>query len=93
MPIETTATVVAEVPDDAELLAVPYASDLSPGVELHVPAPDLLAHYEAKGAAGEIVEVPVSRAGGVGRVLLYGVGDGSPKALRTAAAALTRKAK
>ncbi|MCF6467480.1 leucyl aminopeptidase [Nonomuraea sp. MG754425] len=84
---------VAEVPDDAELLAVPYASDLSPGVELHVPAPDLLAHYEAKGAAGEIVEVPVSRAGGVGRVLLYGVGDGSPKALRTAAAALTRKAK
>ncbi|MGW4802256.1 leucyl aminopeptidase family protein, partial [Nonomuraea sp. NPDC004297] len=31
--------------------------------------------------------------GGVGRVLLYGVGDGSPKALRTAAAALTRKAK
>ncbi|MFD0470303.1 leucyl aminopeptidase [Nonomuraea thailandensis] len=54
---------------------------------------DLLAHYEAKGAAGEIVEVPVARAGGVGRILLYGVGDGSPKALRTAAAGLTRKAR
>ncbi|GAA4926817.1 leucyl aminopeptidase [Nonomuraea thailandensis] len=93
MPIETTATVVADVPDDPELLAVPYASDLSPGVELSLPVSDLLAHYEAKGAAGEIVEVPVARAGGVGRILLYGVGDGSPKALRTAAAGLTRKAR
>ncbi|MEO3872666.1 leucyl aminopeptidase [Nonomuraea sp. B12E4] len=95
MPIETTATVVAEIPDDAELLAVPYAADLDPvhAVELHLPVPDLLAHYEAKGEAGEIVDVPVARAGGVGRVLLYGVGDGSPKALRKAAAALTRRAK
>ncbi|GAA2209976.1 M17 family metallopeptidase [Nonomuraea monospora] len=93
MPIETTATVVAEVPDDAELLAVPYAADLSPGVELPLPVSELLAHYEAKGEAGEIVEVPVARAGGVGRVLLYGVGDGSPKALRTAATGLTRKAR
>ncbi|MBF8188561.1 leucyl aminopeptidase [Nonomuraea sp. K274] len=95
MPIETTASVVAEVPDDAELLAVPYAADLNPAhaVDLHLPAPDLLAHYEAKGEAGEIVEVPVARAGGIGRVLFYGVGDGSPKALRTAAAALTRRVK
>jgi leucyl aminopeptidase len=93
VPIETTASVIAEVPGDAELLAVPYASDLAPAVELHLPVPDLLAHYEAKGEAGEIVEVPVARAGGVGRVLLYGVGDGSPRALRRAAAALTRKVK
>ncbi|MEV4806593.1 leucyl aminopeptidase [Nonomuraea sp. NPDC049421] len=93
MPIETTTSVVTEVPDDAELLAVPYDSDLSPSVELPLPAAGLLAHYDAKGEAGEIVEVPVARSGGVGRVLLYGVGDGSPRALRTAAAALTRKAK
>ncbi|WP_043630638.1 leucyl aminopeptidase [Nonomuraea candida] len=93
MPIETTATVVAEVPDDAELLAVPYDAGLRPAVELHLPVPDLLAHYEAKGEAGEIVEVPVARPGGVGRVLLYGVGDASPRALRTAGAALTRKVK
>ncbi|MFG2076750.1 leucyl aminopeptidase [Nonomuraea maritima] len=95
MPIETTATVVAEVPDDAELLAVPYSADLQPArpVELHLPVTDLLTHYEAKGEAGEIVEVPVARAGGVGRVLLYGVGDGSPRALRTAGAALTRRVK
>ncbi|GAB2945847.1 leucyl aminopeptidase [Nonomuraea fastidiosa] len=93
MPIETTASVVTEVPGDAELLAVPYDSDLSPSVELPLPAADLLAHYNAKGEAGEIVEVPVARSGGVGRVLLYGVGDGSPRDLRTAAAALTRKVK
>ncbi|TDE44203.1 leucyl aminopeptidase [Nonomuraea mesophila] len=95
MPIETTASVVAEAPDDPELLAVPYASDLSPAhaVELHLPVPDLLEHYEAKGEAGEVVEVPVARGGGVGRVLLYGVGDRSPRALRRAGAALTRKVK
>ncbi|GAA2283029.1 M17 family metallopeptidase [Nonomuraea roseoviolacea subsp. roseoviolacea] len=95
MPIETTASVVAGVPDGAELLAVPYTPELVPAVELDlpVPLPALLAHYEAKGEAGEIIEVPVAREGGVGRVLLYGVGDGSPKALRKAAAGLTRRAK
>ncbi|MFG1700755.1 leucyl aminopeptidase [Nonomuraea sp. NPDC049309] len=93
MPIETTASVVTEVPDDAELLAVPYDSGLSPSVELPLPAADLLAHYDSKGEAGEVVEVPVARSGGVGRVLLYGVGDGSPRDLRKAAAALTRKVK
>ncbi|MGI5287008.1 leucyl aminopeptidase [Nonomuraea polychroma] len=95
MPIETTASVVAEIPDDADLLAVPYTSDLAPAqvVELHLPVGDLLSHYEAKGEAGEIVEVPVPRAGGVGRVLFYGVGDGSPRALRRAGAALARRVK
>ncbi|MFI6598814.1 leucyl aminopeptidase [Nonomuraea sp. NPDC050536] len=95
MPIETTAAVVAEVPQDAELLAVPYSSDLTPALpfELPVPVAGLLDHHEAKGEPGEIVEVPVTRGDAVGRVLLYGVGDASPKALRKAAAALTRKAK
>jgi leucyl aminopeptidase len=95
VPIETTASVVAEVPDSTDLLAIPYAADLDPAhtVELHLPARDLLAHYEAKGEAGEIVEVPVALAEGVGRVLYYGVGDGSPRALRKAGAALTRRVK
>ncbi|HUR06680.1 MAG TPA: leucyl aminopeptidase [Nonomuraea sp.] len=95
MPIETTASVVADVPADVELLAVPFDADLVPAAELdlHVPAAALLAHYDAKGEAGEVIEVPVAREGGVGRVLLYGIGDGSPRALRKAAAALTRKAK
>ncbi|WP_113704447.1 leucyl aminopeptidase [Nonomuraea lactucae] len=95
MPIETTASVVADVPAGAELLAVPYTPDLAPvlPLDLPVPVPGLLAHYEAKGDAGEIVEVPVAREQGVGRVLLYGVGDGSQRALRKAAALLTRRAR
>ncbi|GGP11819.1 leucyl aminopeptidase [Nonomuraea glycinis] len=95
MPIETAALVVADVPADADLLAVPYSAELNPAlaVDLHVPVADLLAHYEAKGEAGEIVDVPVARADGVGRVLLYGVGDGSPTALRRAAATLSRRAR
>ncbi|HEX4814800.1 MAG TPA: leucyl aminopeptidase [Nonomuraea sp.] len=95
MPIQTAASVVAAVPGDAELLAVPYAADLAPAheVPLHLPVRDLLAHYEAKGEAGEIVEVPVPRAGGVGRVLFYGVGDASARALRKAGAALARRAR
>ncbi len=93
MPIETAALVVADVPADADLLAVPYSSELNPAlpVDLHVPVADLLAQYEARGEAGEIVDVPVARDGGVGRVLLYGVGDGSPRALRKAAATLSRR--
>ncbi|MEV0591544.1 leucyl aminopeptidase [Nonomuraea cavernae] len=95
MPIETTTSVVTDLPADAELVAVPYAKDLVPSraLDLPVPVADLLAHYEAKGEAGEVVEVPVARGSGVGRVLLYGVGDGSPRALRKAAAALTRRVK
>ncbi|MFG1948024.1 leucyl aminopeptidase [Nonomuraea sp. NPDC048826] len=93
MPIETAASVAAQVPDDAALLAVPYDAELHPALplDLHVPVAGLLAHYEAKGEAGEVVEVPVARGDDVGRVLLYGVGDGSPRSLRKAAATLTRR--
>ncbi|WP_344830104.1 hypothetical protein [Nonomuraea dietziae] len=67
-----------EAPSDSALLAVPYDSGLNPRVELPVPAAALMAHHAAKGEAGEIVEVPVSRGDSVGGLLLYGVGDGSP---------------
>ncbi|HEX6920126.1 MAG TPA: leucyl aminopeptidase [Actinomycetes bacterium] len=52
-----------------------------------------LQRAEAKGEAGEVVEVPVSAPGEVGRVLLVGLGDGSPLALRRAGAALGRRAR
>ncbi|MEU8381600.1 leucyl aminopeptidase [Streptosporangium sp. NPDC048865] len=80
-------------PGDAELLAVPFDGDLAPGIELPVPAAALLAHHKAKGEAGEIVEVPVANGDAVGRVLLYGVGDGSATALRRAGAAVARRGK
>ncbi|MFB9678127.1 leucyl aminopeptidase [Streptosporangium vulgare] len=80
-------------PGDAELLAVPFAEDLAPEIELPVPAAALLAHHKAKGEAGEVVEVPVANGDAVGRVLLYGVGDGSATALRKAGAAVARRGK
>ncbi|WP_307845646.1 leucyl aminopeptidase [Planomonospora sp. ID67723] len=91
MPIKTSITTAPRVPDGAELLAVPFGAELDPRVELPVPAAALLDHYQAKGEAGEIVEVPVTRGDGVGRVLLYGVGDGSATALRKAGAAVVRR--
>ncbi|GIH77399.1 leucyl aminopeptidase family protein [Planobispora longispora] len=93
MPIQTSITAATRVPADAELLAVPFGADLDPRVELPLPAAALLDHYQAKGEAGEIVEVPVARGDAVGRVLLYGVGDGSATALRKAGAAVARRAK
>jgi leucyl aminopeptidase len=93
VPIETTLAVTGRLASDAELVAVPFGTDLAPPVELPVPAGALLAHYEAKGEPGEVFEVPVALGDGVGRVLLYGTGDCTAPALRKAGAALARKAK
>ncbi|RAY14486.1 leucyl aminopeptidase [Actinomadura craniellae] len=66
---------------------------------LPLDAPALLTYHGARGGAGEITAVPVSLGAGdsagdrVGEVLLYGVGDGSPGALRRAGAALVRRAR
>ncbi|RCG18673.1 leucyl aminopeptidase [Sphaerisporangium album] len=100
MPIETSLRFTATPVGDADLLAVPFGRDLTADVELPVPVHALLAHHEVKGEAGEVVEAPVAyRAEGgegdeaVRRVLLYGVGDASPSALRKAGAVLARKAR
>ncbi|MDF5755454.1 leucyl aminopeptidase [Spongiactinospora sp. TRM90649] len=98
MPIQTAITTAARAADGAALLAVPFAADLTvspvPGVpDLPLPPEGLFAQHKAKGEAGEIVEVPVARDGEVARILLYGVGDGSAKALRKAGAAVVRRAK
>ena len=58
---------------------------------LGVDAAALLAAREATGKAGEVVEVPVARDG-VSTVLLVGVGDATPAALRKAGAAVARRA-
>src|SRR5438309_11995221 len=58
---------------------------------LGVDAAALLSAREATGKAGEVVEVPVARDG-VSTVLLVGIGDGTPAALRKAGAALARRA-
>ena len=100
MPIDTStsfettpAAELAERYGAAGPVAVPYDADLAPGVPLPVAAEALLREYDAKGEAGEIVEVPAPLGDGVARILLYGVGDAGPRALRKAAAALARRAK
>ncbi|GLX08508.1 leucyl aminopeptidase [Microbispora sp. NBRC 16548] len=101
MPIETTPVLTgshgAGPAPDADLVAVPFgpgpAPAPAPWLESPVPVDALLAHYEAKGEPGEVVEVPTVRDGGVRRVLLYGTGDGSAAALRKAGAAVARRAK
>jgi leucyl aminopeptidase len=65
-------------------------ADVLPG--LGVDAAAALAREDATGEAGEIVAVPAGRDG-VDTVLLAGVGDGSIRSLRRAAAAVVRRAK
>src|SRR5438270_3671111 len=83
-----------------DVLAVPVMpGDPAPAVGrggdvltgLGVNAAALLSEREATGKAGEVIEVPVARDG-VSTVLLVGVGDGTPAALRKAGAAVARRA-
>src|SRR5690348_13840027 len=83
-----------------DVLAVPVSpSDAGPVIGrgadalagLGIDAVAVLAAKEATGKAGEVVEVPVARDG-VSTVLLVGVGDGAPVALRKAGAAVARRA-
>ncbi|HEX3707521.1 MAG TPA: leucyl aminopeptidase [Mycobacteriales bacterium] len=84
------------------LLAIPSTPrrrglpDLGVGAEelagLGVDPTAFLRAEHATGKAGEVVAIPLHRDG-VETVLLVGTGDGSPAALRKAAAALARRAK
>ena len=58
---------------------------------LAVDARAALNRDDATGDAGEIVSVPLGK-NGVDTVLLVGIGDGSPRALRKAASAAVRRA-
>ncbi|RJL33454.1 leucyl aminopeptidase [Bailinhaonella thermotolerans] len=95
MPIQTSLTTSALPPGQADAIALPVrpGPEAAPVAGLPVPAETLLAHYEAKGEPGEIVEVPVPDGDRLVRHYLYGVGDLSPAALRRAGAALARRAR
>ena len=54
-------------------------------------AADLLTHEDADGEPGEIVKAPFRMGDGITEMLLFGVGDGSPAALRKAGATLARQ--
>ena len=61
-------------------------------VPLDLDGPALLAREGATGVAGELVNVPVTGADPLERVLLVGTGDGTPVAWRKVGAALARRA-
>jgi leucyl aminopeptidase len=54
-------------------------------------AAEVIGAYELTGKAGETARLPVRTAAGVIKLLLIGVGDGSPAELRRAGAALSRQ--
>ncbi|HEX6194617.1 MAG TPA: leucyl aminopeptidase [Jiangellaceae bacterium] len=93
--IESTASGLGELDGEAFAIAVFPGDDspvLGPGSPDLPDSVDVFAALDvakAKGKAGEAVAVP----GPEGRVLLVGVGDGSPRDYRRAGAALARKAR
>ena len=54
-------------------------------------AAEAVAAYELSGKAGETARLPVRTPAGLIRLLLLGVGDGTPAAMRRAGAALARQ--
>ncbi|MEV0399981.1 leucyl aminopeptidase [Actinoallomurus sp. NPDC050550] len=85
----TTAEVVAVPVQAGPEIDPAYVEELTGLFALG--AADLLAHEEAKGGPGEIVGAPLRLGDGITDLLLYGVGDGSPAALRRAGAAIARR--
>ena len=102
MPVQTQLRALDETirsaAASAEAVAIPvrtgpeidpaYAEELAGLFPLG--AADLLAYEEAKGEAGELVTAPFRLDDRITELLLFGVGDGSPSALRKAGAALAR---
>ena len=87
---EVLATRVRRVDGAPVLGGGAAALDSSYGVSLST----ALERADAKGEPGEVIEVPVpDPSAAVSRILLVGIGDGGPVALRRAGAALSRRAK
>lgn len=83
---------------EAEAVALPVrpgpaADALDLESLLQIGLGELLALHDARGEPGEIVASPIRLHGRVVELLLYGVGDESPAALRRAGAGLARRAK
>jgi len=96
LPIEVTRGSLARA---GRVLAIPTSPgktrpQIGSGADaletLEIDAKAALTRDDAKGEPGEVVTIPVGRRG-VDTVLLAGIGDGSPRALRKAAAAVVRR--
>ncbi|MDN3352697.1 leucyl aminopeptidase [Actinomadura sp. DC4] len=103
MPLQTQLRAFDETIRNAAGSAEAVAVPVRPGPEVDpayadglagmfaLGAADLLAHEEAKGEPGEVVRAPFRMGDGITELLLFGVGDGSPAALRKAGATLARQ--
>ena len=77
--------------DDEGVTLGPGTAELLDGLDVDLLG--VLEHRQAKGKAGEVVSVPLPGNGSVSEVVLVGVGDASPRALRAAGAGLARAVK
>jgi leucyl aminopeptidase len=105
VPVQTQLRALEETIRDAAATAEAVAVPLRSGPEIDpayadwlagifpLGAADLLTHEDAKGEPGEIVRAPFRMGDGITDLLFFGVGDGSPAALRRAGAALARQVK
>jgi leucyl aminopeptidase len=93
LPDLTDARVVAlpTRPGEAGLSAAGGAEEVAAAVGVDLSR--LLTQEKAKGDAGEVVSFPVLCDGTLEQILLVGTGDGEPRALRRAGAALGRRLK
>ncbi|GAA3722560.1 leucyl aminopeptidase [Spinactinospora alkalitolerans] len=81
--------------DDGPVVVTDGAGPDPADLDARLPAPltELLAHYDVKGGAGQIVEFPADLGRGLVRLVLLGVGAATPRDLRSAGAALARAAR
>jgi leucyl aminopeptidase len=102
VPLQTQLRALDETVRDAAATAEAVAVPVRSGPEIDpayadglagifaLGAADLLAHEDAKGEPGELVRAPFRMGDGITEMLLFGVGDGSPSALRRAGATIAR---
>jgi leucyl aminopeptidase len=102
VPLQTQLRALDETVRDAAATAEAVAVPVRSGPEIDpayadglagifaLGAADLLAHEDAKGEPGEVVRAPFRMGDGITEMLLFGVGDGSPSALRRAGATIAR---
>jgi leucyl aminopeptidase len=103
VPLQTQLRALDETIRDAAATAEAVAVPVRSGPEIDpayadglagifaLGAADLLAHEDAKGEPGEVVRAPFRMGDGITEMLLFGVGDGSPSALRRAGATIARQ--
>jgi len=89
---DSAADVLASAVSQVDRSPRPTAATVTLARSWGIDVESALSRASASGDAGEVVDLPVTSTGqGVRRLLLVGLGDGSPSHLRRAGAALARR--